>query len=285
MSDEQAQGPFVRPLGPMAAAGWSAAFLLVFVLSASVLASIKPGAERDGVNAALLYTASALILLLGIARVHAPEAELREVLGARPIGFVPAFLAAVMGACAAFPLGALEAFVARRWPDPQAAADYEQTLSAFGRGERIAGFLALLFVAPVADELFFRGALASGVLRDRGRVSTAIATATAFAFVSASANLHFFPLYVLMGLVFVHARLATGSVLAALGAHLGYRGSELWQALRAYGTLDPLAATGHPPAFRPLVLGATGAAVVVCALILARFGGEEARAPREGDAT
>lgn len=292
MDDEPtSETPFVRPLGPLAAAGWSAAFLLVFVFAASILSGLKPGAERDGVNAALLYVASVLVVLLALVRVHAPDAELRDVVAARPVGFVSALLAAVMGACAALPLGALESLVARRFPDPEGAAEYEQVLSGFGLRERVAGYLALVFVAPIADELFFRGAIASGVARDRGKATAAFVSAAAFALVSAAANLHYFVLYAAMGLVFVHARLATGSVLAALGAHLAYRGTELWLALKSYGTIDPLAAatsTATPVAPGWKLVAGASAAAVVCAVLLARLGHGEPRSAveepaREGD--
>src|SRR5512143_3683637 len=106
---------FVRPIGPVAAAGWSAAFLMIFVCVGSIFAAIKPGSERDGVTAALLYAASILVVLLIVVRVHAPEAEVRDVTGARPLGFVSALLAALLGAASYFPLGAVEAFTTRKF--------------------------------------------------------------------------------------------------------------------------------------------------------------------------
>ena len=273
---------FTRPLGPMAAAGWSALFLLVFVLLGSILASVRPGSEHDGVTAALLYTAAALLTLLFIARTHAPEAELRDVLGARPIGIVSAFLAAVMGACASFPLGAVEDLITRRFITAEQAAEYVQTLASVGRNERVAGAAALLLVAPVADELLFRGALATGIARDRGKVFAAIITAATFGLVSSANDLHYLPLYFAMGLILAHARLSTGSVLAAVSAHLGYRAAELASALRAHGTIDPLVTGLTGSRVQPRILVAASLGVMFCAWLLARVSeGEPLATPVE----
>jgi membrane protease YdiL (CAAX protease family) len=263
---------FARPLGPMAAAGWSALFLLLFVLLGSVLAGIRPGSEHDGVTAALLYTVAALLTLLFIARTHTPEAELRDLLGARPLGIVSAFLAAVMGACASFPLGALEDLITKRFVTAEQAAEYTKTLASVGRNERVAGVAALLLVAPIADELLFRGALVTGITRDRGKIVAATTTAITFALVSSANDLHYLPLYFAMGLILAHARLATGSVLAAVGAHLGYRAAELATTLRAHGTIDPLVTGLTGAKMQPRVLVAAALGVMFTAWLLARVG-------------
>lgn len=273
---EEGDGALARPLGPMAAAGWSAAFLVVFVLLLTVFASVKPGADHDGMTLALLYTASALLTLLFIARVHAPEGHLRDLLGARPIGLPSALLSGLLGAFAAVPLLALEDLISKRAVDPERAAEYARDLATSGRTERIAGVVAMVLVAPLADELFFRGALMTGVARSvragGGKVVAAITTTSAFALVSAAGDLHYLPLHLATGLLLAHARLSTGSVLAAIGAQLAYRLVEIYLSLRAYRTLDPLLAstTGAPSS--PRVLGAALVGALVCALLLRRFG-------------
>lgn len=267
----RAQGDFARPLGPMAAALWSAAFLFVFALMVEVVSWLRPGGERDGATLALVYTAGALLVLLAIARVHAPEAPLRALLGLRPVRLSSALLSALMGACAALPLGALEDAIARRTIEPERAAEVARELGSVDARTRIAGVLALLFVAPIADELFFRGALATGVVRDRGRESAILATSLGFAFVSAAGNLGFLPVYVVLGLLLAHARVSTGSALAAIGAHLAMHGVEVAVWFRAHGTIDPLV-TGDMPRTPVLLLAASSAGAVACALLLWRFG-------------
>jgi membrane protease YdiL (CAAX protease family) len=106
-------------------------------------------------------------------------------------------------------------------------------------------------------------------------------TSLAFALVSAANDLHYVPLYVLMGLVLAHARLATGSLLGAIAAHLGYRGAELAHALRTYGTIDPYV-TGDSAPSTPKILGVAAAIAIGCGLLLLRVGdGEPTEAPAE----
>lgn len=282
MSEEHPapEGTFARPLGPLAAAGWSSAFLVAFVILGSIFASIKPGAERDGVTAAMLYTASVLGVLLILVRVHAPDMELRDVVAARPLGFLSALLASMMGAAASFPLSALESVITKRFFDPERAAQYTKDLQSVAPTTRIVGVLTLVIVAPIADELFFRGAITTGVVRDRGRLSAAIASAFTFALISSADDLHFLPLFVIMGLVFVHARLATGSVLAAIGAHLGYRAAELARELRVHRTIDPLV-TGIAPTTMPWKIHVAGGILAVLfAYLLSRIGEGERVLPK-----
>ncbi|MBI2394495.1 MAG: CPBP family intramembrane metalloprotease [Deltaproteobacteria bacterium] len=267
----RAQGEFARPLGPMAAALWSAAFLFAYALMVEVVSWVRPGSDRDGATLALLYTAGALLVLLAIARVHAPEASLRVLLGVRPVRFVSALLSALMGACAALPLGALEDAIAKRAVPVERAADLARDLASVDRKTRIAGVLAVLFVAPIADELIFRGALVSGVARDRGKEAAILATTLGFAFVSSAGNLSFLPVYLALGALLAHARLSTGSVLAAIGAHLALHGVEVAVWFRAHHTIDPLV-TGDTPKTPALVLAASAAGAVACALLLWRFG-------------
>src|SRR3954465_12557605 len=89
-----APGPYARPLGPVAAAGGSAAFLLVFALAMSVLAAMRPSSPPADVSAARLDPASGLGLGAAIARVHAPEANTLALIGVRPLGVLPGLVSA-----------------------------------------------------------------------------------------------------------------------------------------------------------------------------------------------
>jgi membrane protease YdiL (CAAX protease family) len=280
MADEHPEAPFARPLGPMAAAGWSAAFLLVFAFGLAFVIGVRPGSEHDHVMVALIYTAAALLVLWFVSRVHAPEAELRHVLGARPIGVLSALIAAAMGACASFPLRFAEELVTRRFISAEDTAAVTEALASIGQRQRIAGTAALLLIAPIADELFFRGALITGIARDRGRASAAIATALMFALVSASGYFYYLPIYIAMGLLFAHARLATGSVLAAIGAHLAYGGAALAHSFRVYGTIDPLVSDTSARLSNQVLVG-TALATVALAWLLARVGAGEPIAATE----
>ncbi|MBL8720273.1 MAG: CPBP family intramembrane metalloprotease [Myxococcales bacterium] len=276
--------PFSRPLGPVAAALWAAAVLVLYVLLADLALTLKPSTAGDGVASALLYTASVLVVVFAVARVHAPEAELTELVGARPVGFAVLLVAGVAGAAAYLPLSAFERWVLLRAPDPQRSAEIAQALALVPRGSRVFGTLALALVAPLADEILFRGALFHGVLRKEGRTTATVATTLGFALVSTAFLPKLLPLYVVLGLALAHARAATSSVLPAMALHLGYRGVELATTYRAHGTLDPLA-TGEAPARVSLAVGVgAGVAAIVLLGLLARLGDADVIAADDGDA-
>jgi hypothetical protein len=179
-----------------------------------------------------------------------------------------------MGAAAMVPLGAIQDLIARKWPMPEArAAELTHLLAAMPRNERVAGVLAATLLMPIADELFFRGALATGVARDRGRIAAVFTTSITFGLVSCVGDLHYLPMFVLLGLLFAHARLATGSVLASIGAHFAWRLADLARDQRVAGTIDPLVTATYPyPPWGTTTLALFTAATIGFALVLHRFG-------------
>lgn len=285
-----APGPYARPLGPVAAAGWSAAFLIVFAMAMSVLGAVRPNAQPDDVSAALLDAASVLGIVYAIARVHAPETNTLALIGVRPLGVLPGLISAVMGACAVVPFGALQALISRRFPlTDERSEEITHMLASQGRAERIAGIVALVVVMPIADELFFRGALATGVARHKGRLVALITTALAFSLVYAAVfDPHYLPLYVALGVMCGVARLTTGSVVAAILAHLGWRAADLVRDLRVTGTIDPLVTSTYPyPAYSVQVVAGATAATLALALLLTRTSrapGDDRAEARPGDA-
>jgi hypothetical protein len=179
-----------------------------------------------------------------------------------------------MGAAAMVPLGAIQDLIARKWPMPEArAAELTQLLAAMPRNERVAGVLAATLLMPIADELLFRGALATGVARDRGRIAALFTTSITFGLVSCVGDLHYLPMFVLLGLLMGHARLATGSVLASIGAHFAWRLADLARDQHVAGTIDPLVtATYSYPPWGKATLAICSVATIAFALVLYRFG-------------
>ena len=84
------------------------------------------------------------------------------------------------------------------------------------------------------------------------------------------------------------ARLATGSVLAAIVAHLSWRAADLVRDLRVAGTIDPLVTSTYPyPSWSPSVLIGATTATVLLGFLLTRFGregGDERQVATAGDA-
>lgn len=282
MTTRLAPAPYARPLGPIAAAGWSAAFLLVFAVAIAILSSVRPGSEYDDVNGALLDAASVLCVVYAIARFHAPSTTVRELVGARPLGFFSALAAALMGAAAVVPIGALQELIGRRFPQPESrATEVTHALAGLGRNERMMGVIAALVVVPIVDELLFRGALATGVAKDRGRWVALVTTALTFGVIYSIGDFHHIPVYVALGLMLGLARFATGTVLASIGAHLAWRGADLARDARVAGTIDPLVTATYPyPPYTLPVIAAGTAATLLFALILLRLGRNQ---DRDGD--
>ncbi|GAC1353363.1 MAG: hypothetical protein NVSMB47_05150 [Polyangiales bacterium] len=272
--DRLAPAPYARPIGPLAATGWSAAILVVCYVAVSTLESLRPGAQFDDVNWALLYGASVLVVTYAIGRVHAPTTTTRDLLGARPMGLLPSLAATFMGAAAVVPLGALDAAIARKWPLAEAhAAELTHAMAAMPRSGRLVGAIAAAVLMPIADELFFRGVLATGVARHRGRTIAAVTTTVAFALVSCVSDLHYLPELLIVGALLALARFSTGSVLGAIGAHVAWRLGDLARDAQVAGTIDPLVTATYPfPSLPPAVLALSTGVALACAAVLVRYG-------------
>jgi len=265
------ENPYTRPLGPIAAAGWSAALLIVFAVGGLVVASARPGSEYDQVNNTFLDLGSVLLVLFAIVRVHAPNGAIRDIIGARPIGFVPTLVAAFLGIAMTMPLRALDAAIGRRFPLEEAhATELVHGLTVLGARERIAGTILWVLLTPIADEVFFRGALATGIARQGGKRLALLATTLTFALIYATRGMQYAPYYLIVGLLLGHARFATGSVLAPIATSLAWGGADLAYVAWRYKTIDPLVTLAHPAYPAKVVVGSALLTVVLAAL-LSRF--------------
>jgi membrane protease YdiL (CAAX protease family) len=277
----QPSGPsrYLRPLGPLAAVSWVVAFVVAFVLGLAILGSIR-GQAIDEVSIALLEAAAAVGVMYGIARVHAPDAALRDILGARPIGFLPILAAALMGGFAVAPLGELHARILQHFPlSHQHATDALSAYAGMTRVQRVGGVLAMSTLGPVVEELVFRGAIATGVERAAGRVTAAATSVVAFALFYGLFEPRQLAIGGSLAVMLVYARFAGGSVLTAIAAHLAFRCADMAHDFRVFGTLDPLVTVARP--WPPTLLIGGTIATLVLAAILPRLGGavEEERDP------
>jgi membrane protease YdiL (CAAX protease family) len=107
----------------------------------------------------------------------------------------------------------------------------------YGDGERALRVLGIVLVAPVAEELIFRGALFTQIAGTRLRAPGAVVvTAIVFAAFHVQYGAAQLALILVDGLFYGSARAATGSSLVSLACHVlgnGYAASErlgLWSA-------------------------------------------------------
>jgi membrane protease YdiL (CAAX protease family) len=110
----------------------------------------------------------------------------------------------------------------------------EQALS---RADPLVLVLALVVVAPIAEEIFFRGVVYNAWLREYGPRAALYGSAVLFAVIHGSLFL-FLPI-VTLGVALVLVYRATGSLPAAMALHAGFNGiTVLLGLLVRFGVLD-----------------------------------------------
>ena len=279
---------------PIAALAWTSALTLGVTIVCSLVAEARPNSAFDDGSYALFFFAVALLCIFGMARLHAPAQALDRVLGAQPIALSTALLSAMMGALAALPLDAIQRTLDRRWPmSEELRKAISVGLAELGHGPRIAGAVVATFLLPIGYELFFRGALFS-LLGGLGARAAATGATLAYVghYVLASAlagsttGLRYVPLTLAIALMSTHARVASGSVLAPIGANVAYFAVDAALTVRANHTLDPLVAHVQGRTALPLswTVGASIGALL-CGLGLLLVGRSAAAAPSPNAAT
>lgn len=263
------QGPIVAVPRPVAAGrglgagevvGLVALYTAVLVVAGLALGSGAPPQWTAGSFQALLLgqlVAGALVLALGLRWSGAAVREAFPTTLPHPLT-LPALGLAALG------LGLLQSEVIRA---PLWEPFYRQPLPFLGEpAGAIAGALSIVVVAPVVEELVFRGLLLRGLLRRHSPTLAASVTAVVFALYhldpwQAAAA---FPL----GLGLAWLTIASGSVLPAILAHVLLNAASLLDAplvrTLGYGPLE-LATMMHLPA--TLLLLATAAAGLGCVLL------------------
>jgi membrane protease YdiL (CAAX protease family) len=115
--------------------------------------------------------------------------------------------------------------------------DTGATSEALARADPAVLVVALVLVAPVAEEIFFRGVVYNAWLREHGPRAALFGSAVLFSLIHGSLFL-FLPILAL-GIALVLLYRATGSLPAAIAMHAGFNGITVLLGLLArYGILD-----------------------------------------------
>lgn len=259
--------PRERPLTFVGAALWTLLVALLVGIVAVVLEAAHPGARYDLVTTTtckvLVYSA----VFFGFLRVHAPESSIRQVLAIRR----PPISVMILGILVGGGLSPLaqwaSARVAERMPPSQEDTQaIERLFSTDTSGKKIALVVSLVFLMPIFDELFFRGALFTPL--KKGRRAEVVVVATAAYDVLALGGAPSGQLLWLLPtlLAFAWMRAVTGSVIPALLARMTFFAVEV----------VPLVLRGEPKFSVYVALG--GAAVAVLSLAgIAAIGRRSAR--------
>jgi len=149
----------IRPMSALAAAGWTLAATVLFLWFAGITLSLRPGAEKDLINAFGCQAVAYLVVLFCILRVHAAEVSIRALIGLRRTALAAYPLAIAAGIAIGLPANSLYARTIQRFPLPENDGGIGEVFTAAGAGQRAVIGLVLVALGPLLEEIFFRGAL------------------------------------------------------------------------------------------------------------------------------
>ena len=216
---------------------WAAGAYVVLQILVSALS--LAGGVLDvvslGAAEALVYTGGIALLLW----IYERSTPLRPALGLRPTHPALAFVGVGLGASLKLPAEALTRIVERSFPTDDAQLVARAALYRTATLGDVARLLSVTcVVAPLVEELFFRGAL-YGRLAKSGAIGAALVTG--FAFVVVHADPRHWPALFVVAAVLGFLRVTSGSLLPCLGLHVAFN---------ALGVLTLV--TGAASATRPL---------------------------------
>ena len=167
---------------------WALLTMLGFQLALGVIESAHPGAVSDLVTIGACSLLAHLVVLFGLLRLHAPEASVSELVALRrpPLAMIP--LAALVGAGISPAASWINGLLEKRFPlAPEETEVLEKIFRTDTAGQRVALVVVLMFVMPLCDELFYRGALFT-TLKKSHKLTTVIAATAAFDALVGSGN-------------------------------------------------------------------------------------------------
>ncbi len=214
---------YQREFTPLAAAGWSTAVVFAMGL---VLALVSGGRLDTEIDLMTLGLAAAFVhvgIAFAAVRVHAPEGSLRVLFGVGEPKALDVGLAAAVGVGIVPVLDGLDTLAQRRFPakPDEALADMVMFANATS-GQRLKIALVIVVLLPVAQELFFRGLIFSGLAARAGGRTLGAALVSTVAFALTSSSPRAILQMSVLGLVLACVRAWSGSVVVSTVAHASY---------------------------------------------------------------
>jgi uncharacterized protein len=213
-------------LSPVAGLAWTIGVTGLLVVSLRLLEGLRPGAASDIVSLTACEAAAYLLGCYGVLQLHAPEASAQTALGLRPSHpAMPAFGAA-LGLSLLLPTESLRQLTERFMPETEKElAERAALLAADNVPRAVILIVSVACVAPLVEELFYRGALFGG-LRRATSASSAALFSTLF-FVIGHLNPKVWPQLLLVALVLGYLRAATGSLFSCIALHVAFNGATV----------------------------------------------------------
>jgi membrane protease YdiL (CAAX protease family) len=209
-----------RPITPVLAFGWTLSVAFALLFTASLIASARPSAATDAVT---LGAVEAAVFLLGISallRLHGKDVSLAASVGLRPTHAALPFLGMLLGFTVHFPAEAVDVFIQRFSPD--SANDIAQEVALLTSDSPVRFALVLFFiacVAPLVEELFFRGALFGALRRGESFATTTVVIAACFV-TGHLGQWRRWPALLVVALVMTYVRAVSGSLLPSIALHV-----------------------------------------------------------------
>jgi membrane protease YdiL (CAAX protease family) len=245
----------------LAAAGWTLVAVLFFYFTLSVADSLRAGAQKDVVTQATCCALAYSLTLFVILRVHEPEGSIRNVLALKmpPLLTIP--LAVIAGAGLAAPAAWLNQVMLARFPYSDAEKEQLETFvggsSYDTTPKKIALVVVMVFLMPLLDELFFRGALFTP-LRKRARLEPVIMATAAYETLSSSSHVRVMFSLLALSLALSWIRGMSGSSIPAILARMAFFAPQF---------VSTAMGKDLPPLSKGMLAGSAGAAVASLAMI------------------
>lgn|GEM_PF-827483 len=259
----------VSPLAAITLTVVSVALTYALLQASVALQSIARGVSwdvardfvlRDALGLALVQAAAFALVLFGAVRLYAGRTDepLRETLALRAVPFQSVLLALLAGAALQFPLAELANVVQLVAPLPEAQLlRQQQLLDARSPLVAFTAFVSFVVVAPITEELLFRGVILRGVRVAHGALIGLLMSSALFA-LSHLGAISAIVYALVAGLVLGAVALRTGSTLVSIALHAG---------VNAVPVLLPSRLV-HIPGFNALAPDGTASAHLSPALVI-----------------
>jgi membrane protease YdiL (CAAX protease family) len=264
------------PITYILAFGWTmaAAFFLTSLHAASI--AFRASAATDIVNLgaieALVFVGGTFVLL----QFHARDLPLRQALGLRPTHPALSVLGVLVGVALHYPAESVDVLVQRVLPIPaEELAARAALLRPATPGGLVVVVVVVACVAPLVEEMFFRGALYGGLRRSNALLGTCVVSAACF--VVGHLDYRTWPALSVVAVAMTYLRAVSGSLFPSLATHVTFNAVSVLSI--AVGGIDP-----SEPTKIALLPTACGWIVTIALMFAVRYVAVRAAAARRGRA-
>jgi len=243
-------------IGVLQAIVWTIGVRLALLLVAPLAIAVAPALRTNFVMQAAYLSA---FMLGGCALFAArrPGRSWSETFASRKTSPWMVLLAAAIGVAIYVPANAFSIWVEHSFPmSAEEKQAYAELLHVPSRSHAIAMFAFVAVVGPVAEELFFRGALYTGLRPDHSPAFAGLATGILFTI--SHEQPRFWPAILALGALLSFVRAVSGSIWPAVFLHVAFNATSL-----AVSDDHPLFAQANVP----FVLGCTAISLLFAAIV------------------